>query len=416
MTQLTGQFPNETYINGLRDNPESTLAVVYDEFRLPIIQSIRTHDTPETTAAAVFQLAVFDAVRLARSGQLQANIPFFDFLKTLSNAHLKVLDTAEETTPETSTDPADALNAEPSSIELPNPEALLETQNKFEAWDRLQGLDDECRRLLLHPEASEVADAEADPTAQIAACREQFKNLLIVDPEPTSDLPAWAQTALADPAGYAIWQRTSTLEQDWAAGPVASPESNRTWRWAVSILILVALGYGIYQFYFRPKTAAEVFADNFAPPTSLMEDMHERYDAEMGNDSVTARPSECFLLLREADVYYQAKEYQSAIDPLLLIVLDSASICQSDAWYFMGIIQLQLEDPTTAIQCFAKIEDLGRYGEDLYWYQAMAFVQLAKENPLLRDKAQRAIERTLGNTRDPERRKQAEKMLENLSK
>jgi hypothetical protein len=41
---------------------------------------------------------------------------------------------------------------------------------------------------------------------------------------------------------------------------------------------------------------------------------------------------------------------------------------------------------------------------------------MAKGNPLLRDRAKHAIERTRDNTRDPERRAQAEAMLESLSK
>lgn len=415
MTQLTGQFPNETYINGLRDNPESTLAVVYDEFRLPIIQSLTALGGQEETTAQLFQLAVFEAARLARSGQFPTELPFFDVLKALSIAHFHA------SNPPIGQDAAEAGDAPATNFpsgSIPKAEVLISTQQKFETWRQLQELNPDCQNILIgHSETSEPeTEAGTTPDNRFSECQEQLARKLQPDADATPQLPDWAQAALHDREGYAIWQRSAQLELDWAAGPPAPPESNRIWRWAISILLLVVVGYGIYQIYFRPKTAAEVFADNFAPPTSLMDDMKARYGAEMANDSVTAQPSECMLLLREADAYYQANDYQAAMDPLLLIVLDSASICKSDAWYYLGIVHLQMEDPTTSIQCFAKIEDLGRFGEDLYWYQAMAFVQLAKENPMLRDKARRAVERTLGHTRDPQRRKRAETMLENLSK
>ena len=418
VTHPTGQFPNETYINGLRDNPESTLAVVYDEFRQPIIQTLTELGEQEETAAQVFQLAVFDAARLARSGQLQTAPPIYDFLSAVSLAQLQAIN-AEEEAELSAIDSPEITRYEPPLTGIPAPDDLLETRNKFEAWRQLQQLEEECRRILLsQSQSTEESESEPVSTApdRLTDCQAQYAQLLGADLETDQKLPDWALNALADTEGYSVWRRTNVLEKDWAVGAEAPPESNRIWRWAVSILLLVSVGYGIYQFYFRPKTAAEVFADNFAPPTSFIEDMEQRYGAEMGNDSVSARPNDCMLLLQEADAYYQANEFLSSVDPLLLIVLDSASLCQSDAWYYLGIVQLQLEDPTTAIQCFAKIEDLGRYGQDLYWYQALAFVQLAKENPLLRDKARRAVERTLGNARDPKRRKQAETMLENLSK
>lgn len=412
VTQMTGQFPDETYLNGLRDNPESTLAVLYDEFRMPIIQTIQSQGGTEAQGAEVFQLAVNDAARLGRQGKLPQDVPFFQFLSELSLAHYHALE-----------EPTDiqGLATEAQSdlpkLNLPGPEALQHTREKLFAWENLQQLDADCQRILRVPtvESENPDESTESDEKTYAECREAYLRVLAPESEPNSKLPDWAEAALNDKEGYSIWLRSQTLEQDWMAGQPETQESNRIWRWAVGILLLVAVGYGVYQFYFRPKTAAEVFADNFSPPVSLMDDWANRYGDEIGNDSSGARPNECQLLLREADVYYQANDYEAATDPLLLIVLDSSSICQSDAWYYLGILQLKMEDPTTAIQCFAKIEDLGRYGEDLYWYQALAFVQLAKENPLLRDKARRAIERTLGNSRDSKRRTQAEKMLKNLS-
>lgn len=416
MTQQDGQFPNETYIAGLRDNPDSTLAVVYDEFRQPVIRSLTAMGGSEAEGAFFFQTAVIDAARFARSGILPANLPFLLFLKTLGKAHYK--DWLEANNAEM---PGPGEPPEPGShlvdAQIPDRATLLETRRRIQVWAQLENLDADCREaLLLLPEGPDAVLTAVETGALDETCREQFQKIVREPDAPAAGIPDWALAALQDRNGYAVWQRTQELEKEWAVDKPAAPESNRVWRWAMALLLLVAVGYSVYQFYYHPKTAAEVFADNFAPPASLLEDFGARYGPEMGNDSVSARPNQCIQLLQEADAYYRAKEYKAAMDPLLLIVLDSNSICQSDAWYFLGIVQLQLEDPTTAIQCFAKIEDLQRYGEDLYWYQALAFVQLAKENPLMRDKARRAVERSLGNTRNPKRRAQAESMLKNLSK
>ncbi len=416
VTNTTGQFPNETYLNGLRDNPESTLAVVYDEFRKPAIGVVTALGGSPADGAVFFQAAANDAVRLARAGQAPTHIPVFEWLKALSLAHYR--DWLQERG-----QPAPPQNeAAPEGAFIPDSAALRDTRLKMFAWKRLHWMDYECRQYLLQqaqlpaPAEQTEAEAEAEHSNKENSCTAEYLTHLQNSGTPFTTLPDWARSALLDQEGYAVWQRSHTLENQWSAGAPIAQESGKIWPWAIAALLLAAVGYGAYQFFQRPHTAAEVFADNFSPPPSLLEDLDARYGAEMGNDSVTARPNQCMLLLQEADAYYRVKEFESALDPLLLIVLDSNSICQSDAWYFLGIIHLELEDPTTAIQCFAKIDDLTRYGEDLYWYQALAFVQLAKENPLMRDKARRAVERALGNTQDAARREQAEKMLHNLSK
>jgi hypothetical protein len=62
---------------------------------------------------------------------------------------------------------------------------------------------------------------------------------------------------------------------------------------------------------------------------------------------------------------------------------------------------LQLDEPELTVQCLAKIPDLDRFGEDLYWYQALAFVKIAVQNPARRDIARRAVERARSNTEVP---------------
>ena len=94
---------------------------------------------------------------------------------------------------------------------------------------------------------------------------------------------------------------------------------------------------------------------------------------------------------------------------------DSLLECQTDALFYLAIVGLELERPELSLECIAKMDDLERYGEDIYWYMALAYVQKAALDPSEKDIAKRAVERALSNTEIPERRQQAEKMLEELS-
>lgn len=406
---VTGQFPNESYLDGLRNDPESSIAVVYDEFRGPVLRAFSEMGVPDQDAILFFQMAVTDAARMARTDQIPDSTPFPVFLHALAVAHSY----ASKGVPELPTEAPAGCDAA-AWRRMPAATTLRETQAKTAGWAIIPELEPECRAVLLEePEDSDADDEAAREKRN--DCKEHV--LRAIHASVSSELPAWLLPALRDTDGHAAWQRTQELEQGrHTENPPAPPESNRIWRWVVVVFLVTVVGYSAFQFFFRPKTAAEVFADNFAPPGSLIADMEKRYGPEMGNDSVSARPNTCMFLLREADAYYQASDYESALEPLLLIVTDSLAICQSDAWYFLGIIQLQLEEPASAVQCFAKIDDIERYGEDLYWYQALAFVQMAKGNPLLRDRAIRAVEQAIGNIQDPKRRARAEEMLTNLSK
>jgi tetratricopeptide (TPR) repeat protein len=117
-----------------------------------------------------------------------------------------------------------------------------------------------------------------------------------------------------------------------------------------------------------------------------------------------------------ADEHYRAGNMEAAQEPLLLLAIDSTAVlCHSDAWFCLGVVRLVLDDPQTAIECFAKIENLDAFGEDLYWYQGLAFVKLATQDPSKRDLAQRAVERAVANSSRPERKQQAAEMLKDLS-
>ena len=120
-------------------------------------------------------------------------------------------------------------------------------------------------------------------------------------------------------------------------------------------------------------------------------------------------------MLQEADRHYKQKDYYEAANVLYPVADEEESACQSEALFYLAIIALQLEDPGATIDCLARISDIESFGEDIYWYQALAFVKIAAINPLRKDIARRAVERARSNTELPERRAQAEKMLEQLS-
>ena len=117
----------------------------------------------------------------------------------------------------------------------------------------------------------------------------------------------------------------------------------------------------------------------------------------------------------KAERFYGEKNYREAAAVLLEMREDeSLEICQSDALFGLAIVNLTMGDPMQSLQYLAKIENIEAYGEDLYWYQSLAFVQLAKQNPGYRRPAKNAVERFLENTRNEARKTEAEVMLKDL--
>lgn len=249
---------------------------------------------------------------------------------------------------------------------------------------------------------SEIPDADGDPLA-----------------DTLSNMQRWAaDPSLEDEYGvdYRVWRKLSTLA---AAGPAtgetqqksAEPAANKFWRLAMAALLLLTGGYAVYQWASRP---ADLFKDNFAPPESLMADHRLRYEA--ATDSSGQTPYEaCDQLLQEADRLYQAGSFEAAQDPLLLLVLDSAAVtCQSDAWYYLALLRLKMDDPATSIECLSKIEDLEHFGEDIQWNMALSMLLLSEQEPSLKEKTIRAVEKVANSTRQEDRKQKAEKLLKKL--
>jgi tetratricopeptide (TPR) repeat protein len=176
--------------------------------------------------------------------------------------------------------------------------------------------------------------------------------------------------------------------------------------------------YTLYARFFGPKTAKEVYNSHFDAPQSLVEDATTRtQNLPVLEDSLSyaERPPVCDEILTQADEYYKNKAYADAAS-ILAEALDEEALspCHSDACFYLGIIGLQLDRPMMTVQFFAKIEDLDRYGEDIYWFQALAYVKMAAQNEVDKELARRAVERARDNTEIPERREEAERILKEL--
>ncbi len=344
---------NEYYINGLRETDEDVLEAIYTEFRHPVVRSVTALGGSEAAGKVFFRYALVEAAKQYQAGTLTTEILFSDQLQHLAVAHYKDWLTEREQ-PMPSENEAQEETA--PEVFTPTSEALRETRQTIDSWKK---------------------------------------------GEQTND------------GFYPLWEKLRRIESRLSDEKPPKPKSH----FARNLFILFALltvAWLIWLYVFRSKSPAEVYDANFSLPESIMSDLRHRYGPERGNDSVSSRPSACEFYLREADVFYKNKDFESAQIALAGILEDSLTTCHSDALYYIGILGLQQEQPELALECFSKIEDLEHFGEDLYWYQALAFVKLAEKNPLLRDKAIRAIERTRSNTQDSLRRAQAEKMLEHL--
>ncbi len=233
-------------------------------------------------------------------------------------------------------------------------------------------------------------------------------------PDDQADFDLWRQLQHITEAGAADLEPLHMAELQPAELPPVvepTPRASRFWPRALAGFALLTCGYAVYQMATGQSNAGAIFDENFSTPKSLLADLNQRYPE---GDTAGVRVN-CGELLRMADESYQQERYDEAVGPLDVITMDTtAARCHADAYFYLGVIYLKLEKPGEALQSFAKIDNLDAYGDDLYWYQALAFVQIAHYRPDMRPVARRAVERAQGNTTDPERREQAEKMLQKL--
>jgi hypothetical protein len=201
------------------------------------------------------------------------------------------------------------------------------------------------------------------------------------------------------------------IERRLSASQIPTSGENKAIKYAFFALLFATALYATLAWVFRDLTPEEVYKSNFQPPASILADMAARYT---GDSTVLARPETCAIAFSRADAHYQKGDWRAAANALVEMMDVSLAVCQSDALFYLAIIGLQWDRPDLTLDCISKIEDLERFGEDIYWYMALAYVKIAANDPSQKSVARRAVQRALSNTEVPERREQAQTMLDEL--
>lgn len=393
--QTTNELSEERDIERLAAGGFDDYSALYDQWEQPVVRALEVDGCAPGTAKVFFRTALLHAAELTGQGDRPLQAPFGVWLKCLAKSHYRSWAAENQ----------DALEGRApfeADIPLPDDTALSSFRKKIYAWQKLAETPNDCReQLLAHPEETESPDP----------CRSGYIDRL----NRGAVMPGWAMDALRDQAGWEGFGTTLALEKFRAENKAHTPaRSQNAYFWIALILFTLAVLTYIGSRLLMNFDANRNFEANYQPPKSIMADLEQRYGPARGNDSTGARPAACDQLLQQADIDYGRNRLEAAKDALLLIALDAESVCNADAWFYLAVISLDEKDPATALQCLAKIQDLEYFGEDIYWYQALAFVQMAGQNKIHSEKARRAILRFMDTTRDEERRKKAEKMLQDL--
>jgi hypothetical protein len=413
VTHSTAQHPNEYYYNGLRTTDATVFEALYTEYRRAVTRAVEATGGSAADGNTFFRVAALHTASMARNQELDETLPIFYQIKNLAVAHYR--DWATEKNLELPVMPAPSEEEANYHISIPGPEARSDFRQGIKARRQLSKLEPNCQKVVREM-AKDASIGLNDPrleTDSATACFDKYRqNLGATAEEWQGKLPAWAVSALSDEPFEKAWATAETLEIRLAMGHTAAkPAETKNIRNVFILLALLLTCYWLWNQFGPSKTPKAVYEENFTPPVSIMADRAARLAK---NTAPTEQNPVCEQLFEEADKHYQDKAYEEAATILYSIVESDLEGCNSDALFYLAIIALKLEQPGIAIDCLAKIPDLDSFGEDLYWYQALAFVKIAAQNPMQRDIARRAVERARSNTEIPERRAQAEKMLEQL--
>ncbi len=402
------------YINGLRQGDPIMLETIYLQFRHHIVQTIQAHGGTVGDGSVFFRTAITEAARSSQDDPLPDGLTFGDYLKGLAVAHYRdwLLESDKALPP--------SLDEYQMPDGMPDSTHLRETRHMILAhrlWDQS---DPECKQRI----STAASETSIDALEELDPCITNYLNgIQSADSAPYVVLPDFAKSAIRDLSFYGIRQQTKDLEIRLAKGSlkekIPPPPPNPLFRNLFIGMILISLGIYAYQWLNKPKDVKEVFTNNFDAPKSLVADAQSRLGKNVPTegDSIgyEARPIRCDQILAEADVYYQKGDYKEAAG-IMYELTDNPDLspCHSDAYFYLGILALHLDAPSITLQSFAKIEDLERFGEDIYWFQALAYVKMASDDVSMREIALRAIQRAHDNTVIENRRVQAEKMMAEL--
>lgn len=381
-------------IDGLKNADTQALQQIFLEIQPLAIQTIRKSGGTAANGATFFQMAAVDAAHWLRNQEdISPEFSLSGFLVQRSQEHFDAY--RSEATP-----------PPPDSPPTPAREDLRNTRQHAFVWKKISALSTGCAQDVF-----QIPDA-----SPFSTCLQELRNALKITDE-QEELPDYAKGALQRPLDYKIWTELRKYEDNAEKGLAPdgtdTNKANEVAKYIFIALLVGTLGYMAYSWWNRPKPTAEIFEDNFSAPESLLTDINRRFE---NDTSGIFRPEACNFLLEKCDEYYKKGQFDEAAETLFAGLDDeSMSDCSSDFNFALGLISLKREEPADAIDFFARINNVEAYGEDIYWYQALAFVQGAKHNPGLRAVARRAVERARQNTRDEARNKAAEQMLKELA-
>lgn len=414
MNQPNAIFPNETYLNGLREADGAVVEALYNEFRQPVARAVEFAGGSYADGATFFRVALIQTAELVAENKYPFDHSIGLYLKQLAIAQYtswlfekkQEIPNLPEPTPE----------EEAIQKSLPKDADLIEMRLQIRAKRQFTRLEMEDQKQILdlaqtirienNVENIHLSDAHQSSLGR-------YKNLLKESETQWEEpLPTWVVNPLTDQHFDKIWAACEAIEKRLTSSQIPNSGENKTIRNAFITLLILTIGYAAFTWIFRDRSPAEVYNNNFDPPASIVADLELRY----AHDSIPqTRPETCTRAFNEADVYYKKREWREAAASLAGMMEDSLSSCQSDALFYLAIVGLQMDRPELSLECISKIEDLERFGEDIYWYMALAYVKIAAQDPSEKETARRAVERALSNTEIPKRREKAEKMLEELA-
>lgn len=414
MEDVNSIFPNDTYLNGLAAADTSAVDGIYNEFRSAVVKAVEKAGGTFADGGTFFRVALIHTADLAHSNAYPEGVPVPKFLEDLAVAHYQnwLQDKGQWTEAQAETE----IEAEAPEVSLPEKEAMREMRRRVRAKRQFARLapDDQRAVLALAQRSAYANPDEASPASyEGKESAERYKQLFTEYRQYWSEpLPTWAVWALTDEHFHKVWSACEAAEKRISSSQVPDNKENKTIRNAFILFVLLTIGYGAYTWIFRDRSPAAVYKSNYEPPASIMEDMEKRYAKD---STPVVRPEACTIAFQNADAHYKKHEWRETADALVEMMDDSLASCQSDALFYLAIVGLELDRPELTLECIAKIDDLDRFGEDIYWYMALAYVKIAANDPTEKDTARRAVERARSNTEIPERREQAEKMLEDLA-
>ena len=130
---------------------------------------------------------------------------------------------------------------------------------------------------------------------------------------------------------------------------------------ALALLLLVFLPNVLQQ----PATSGELYQEYFA--------MLESPAGVRGTDSNRRIAQQHWQAAIKA---YQVPAYEEAIEKFHLAIQDSAFIKKSEAWLYIGICQLAIEQPEEAMEALVQVSDTSAYFDQAKWYKALTHLRL----------------------------------------